>query len=317
MLNVSRLKVLREVAAHGSLTGAAQALSFSQPAISNQIAKLEQETGTRLIERGPRGVRLTGAGELLVRHADSVLSRLDQAQAELEEHLQVRRGRLRLGSFPTGFVDLASRALATFEAQHPEVEVSLEEVRLETAVDRLDDGQLDLALVFEYDVDVRDSDEPTRIHLLDDPMYLVVGRDHALARRREVELEHLRDEPWLEYTQGGPASRVLRGAFYAAGIEPRVMLEIDDLLAIQGLVVAGVGYSLVPGMALPSLRPELVVRSLGDRLPTRRVFAVWAASGLSPAAAAMVEILREVAGPLREKVRAGSAVSPAGDARSD
>lgn len=314
MLNVSRLRVLKEVAEHGSLTGAAQALSFSQPAISNQIAKLEQETGTRLIERGPRGVRLTGAGELLVRHADSVLGRLEQAQAELEEHLQVRRGRLRLGSFPTGFVDLVSQALATFDAQHPDVEVSLQEVRLETAVARLEDGQLDLALSFEYDLDSPATDESTRVHLLDDPMYLVINRVHPLARRRTVEFEDLRDEPWIEYTQGGPASRVLRHPFYAAGVEPRVILEIDDLLAIQGLVVAGVGYTLVPGMALPSLRPELVVRSLGELLPTRRVFALWPPSGLSPAAGAMVEILREVARPLQEKVRSGSAASPAGEA---
>lgn len=318
MLNVGRLRVLREVAHHGSLTGAAQALSFSQPAISNQIAKLEQETGTRLIERGPRGVRLTGAGELLVRHADSVLSRLAQAEAELEEHLDVRRGRLRLGAFPTAFVDLISRALATFKAQHPDVEVTLDEVRLEEAVDRLDDGELDLALVFEYDLETPDdADDATRLHLLDDPMYLVVGRAHPLARRRTVELKDLRDEPWLEYTQGGPASRVLRHAFYAAGIEPRVILEIDDLLAIQGLAVAGVGYTIVPGMALPALRPELVVRSLGDRLPTRRVFALWPGSGLSPAAAAMVEVLRDAARPLQDQVRAGSAVSPAGAAERD
>ncbi len=241
MLNVGRLRVLKEVATHGSLTGAAEALSFSQPAISNQIAKLEQETGTRLIERGPRGVRLTGAGELLVRHAESVLSRLDQAQAELEEHLQVRRGRLRLGAFPTAFVDLVARALATFKTAHPHVQVALEEIWAESAFDRLDDGELDLALVFQYDISSVLPDEQPRVHLLDDFMYLVVSRDHRLAHAREVTLEDLRDEPWLEYTQGGPASRVLRHAFYGAGIEPRVMLEIDDLLAIQGLVVAGVG----------------------------------------------------------------------------
>ncbi len=311
MLNVGRLRVLKEVATHGSLTGAAEALSFSQPAISNQIAKLEQETGTRLIERGPRGVRLTGAGELLVRHAESVLSRLDQAQAELEEHLQVRRGRLRLGAFPTAFVDLVARALVTFKAAHPQVDVELEEIWVESAFDRLDDGELDLALVFEYSLSTVLHEGHPRLHLLDDLMYLVVGRDHRLAHAREVTLEDLRDEPWLEYTQGGPASRVLRHAFYGAGIEPRVVLEIDDLLAIQGLVVAGVGHTFVPGMALPALRPELIVRSLGDQLPTRRIYALWPSSGLSPAAEAMLEVLEQAARPLQDQVRAGSAASPA------
>lgn len=314
MLNVGRLRVLKEVAQHGSLTGAAEALSFSQPAISNQISKLEQETGTRLIERGSRGVRLTGAGELLVRHAESVLSRLDQAQAELEEHLEVRRGRLRLGAFPTAFVDLVARALMTFKAGHPQVEVALEEVWLETAIDRLDDGELDLALVFQYDLStVLPQDHPS-LHLLDDLMYLVVAHDHRLAHAREVTLEDLREESWLEYTQGGAASRVLRHAFYAAGIEPRVMLESDDLLAIQGLVVAGVGHTFVPGMALPALRPELVVRSFDDQLPKRQVFALWPESGLSPAAEAMLRVLQGAARPLQDQVRAGSAVSPAGAA---
>ncbi len=315
MLNVGRLRVLKEVATHGSLTGAAEALSFSQPAISNQIAKLEQETGTRLIERGPRGVRLTGAGDLLVRHAESVLSRLEQAEAELEEHLQVRRGRLRLGAFPTAFVDLVARALVTFKAAHPDVEVALEEIWVESAFDRLDDGELDLALVFEYSLGTMfTDDEHPRLHLLDDLMYLVVGRDHRLAHAREVTLEDLRDEPWLEYTQGGPASRVLRHAFYSAGVEPRVMLEIDDLLAIQGLVVAGVGHTFVPGMALPALRPELIVRSLGDQLPTRRIYALWPTSGLSPAAEAMLRVLEQAALPLQDQVRGGSDVSPAGSA---
>jgi DNA-binding transcriptional LysR family regulator len=313
MLNVSRLRVLREVAQYGSLTGAAEALSFSQPAISNQIAKLEQETGTRLIERGPRGVRLTGAGELLVRHADSILSRLDQAQAELEEHLEVRRGRLRLGAFPTAYVDLVSRALATFKSAHPRVEVSLEEVRLETAVDRLEDGRLDLALVFQYDIAAAEPafDDRTCMHLLDDLMYLVVNREHPLARRPEIVLTDLRDEPWLEYTQGGAASRVLHHAFHAVGIDPRVILEIDDLLAIQGLVVAGVGHTFVPGMALPALRPELVVRSLGEQLPTRRVYALWPGSGLSPAAAAMADLLQAAARPVQDQVREGAGLHPA------
>ena len=315
MLNVGRLRVLKEVAIHGSLTGAAEALSFSQPAISNQIAKLEQETGTRLIERGPRGVRLTGAGELLVRHAESVLSRLEQAEAELEEHLQVRRGRLRLGAFPTAFVDLVARALVRFKAAHPQVDVALEEIWVESAFDRLDDGELDLALVFEYALgNTVLPDEHPRLHLLDDFMYLVVSRDHPLAHARDVTLDDLRDEPWLEYTQGGPASRVLRHAFYSAGIEPRVMLEIDDLLAIQGLVVAGVGHTFVPGMALPALRPELIVRSLDDQLPTRRIYALWPKSGLSPAAEAMLRVLEEAALPLQDQVRAGSAASPAGAA---
>ena len=128
MLDVRRLRVLREVAERGSLSAAAEALSFSQPAVSHQIAKLEQETGARLVERVPRGVRLTDAGELLVRHADVVLSRLALAESELEELLAVRRGHLRLGAFPSAFVHFVPRSLVGFRARHPNVEVTLLDV---------------------------------------------------------------------------------------------------------------------------------------------------------------------------------------------
>ncbi len=302
MLNTTRLRILREVAARGSLTGAAEALSFSQPAISNQIAKLEQETGTRLIERGPRGVRLTGAGELLVRHADSILSRLELAEAELEEHLHVRRGRLRLGAFPSAFIDLVSRSLASFRIAHPGVEVCLSEVSLEDAVKQLDDGELDLAVVFEYKLASVTFDEHPRKHLLDDPMYVVMPGDHPLRDRPKLRLADLRDEPWLEYTSGGPAAMQLRRAFSKAGFEPRVVLRIEDLLAIQGLVAAGVGSTLVPRMALPSLRPGLRVRTLGVSLPTRQVSALWPVSGLSPSAKAMLELLSSEAQRLQAEL---------------
>ncbi len=308
MLNVQRLRVLREVAAHGSLTSAAAALHFSQPAVSNQIAKLEEETGTRLVERGPRGVRLTGAGHLLVRHTEVVLQRLALAEAELEELLDVRRGRLRLGGFPSAFVDLVSRGLARFDAQHPQVEVTLSEVALEEAVRRLDDGELDLAVAFAYDVDPASAAEALpREHLLDDPMYLAVREEHPLASKPELTLADLREEHWVLFTQGGPASRELLRAFLAAGYEPRVALESDDLLAVQGLVAAGVGATLVPGMALPTLRADLAVRPLGPALPTRSVFALWPVSGLSPAASAMLGVLRDEAGGLRARLREADA----------
>jgi len=291
MLNVQRLRVLREVAARGSLTGAAEALAFSQPAVSNQIAKLEQETGARLVERVPRGVRLTEAGQLLVRHGDAILARLALAEAELAELLDVRRGHLRLGAFPSAWIDLVPRALARFEAQHPHVEVALREVSLEDGIARLDEGELDLLVSFEYPLAPVDPEgDHGRAELLEDPTYLLLRRDHPLAGREDLGLADLREEPWVQFTHGN-ASRALYRAFLAAGYEPRIVLETDDLSAIQGLVVAGVGSTLVPGMALPALRAGLVVRALGAALPSRRVHALWPGAGAAPAAAAMVPIL--------------------------
>ena len=303
MLDVRRLRVLREVAERRSLSAAADALSFSQPAVSHQIAKLEQETGARLVERVPRGVRLTDAGELLVRHADVVLSRLALAESELEELLAVRRGHLRLGAFPSAFVHFVSRSLAEFRARYPNVEVSLREVALEEADSQLEAGDLDLAVTFEYDVALprAAAARPASRHLLDDPMYVVLSRDHPAASRPDLRLRDLADEAWIQFTQG-PASKVLYRAFLLAGYEPRIVLETDDLAAIQGLVAAGVGVTLLPGMALPALRADLAARSLGADLPTRRVTARWPGTHRSPAAGAMLDVLTDHAPALRSEL---------------
>ena len=302
MLDVRRLRLLREVAARGSLSGAAEALSFTQPAISHQIAKLEQETGATLVERIPRGVRLTDAGLLLVRHADAVLSRLELAESDLEELLALRRGRLRLGAFPSSFIQLVSRSLARLRELHPGIDVTLAEISLEDSAAQLEAGGLDLAVAFEYGAPSPEPDGgPSRGHLLDDPMYLVLGADHPLASRSKIRLRDLADEQWLQYTQG-PASKVHYNAFLRAGYEPRIALETDDLLAIQGLVAAGAGVTALPGMALPTLRPDLAVRSLGDDLPTRSVFALWPRTHRSLAAEAMLGVLTEQAPLLRSEL---------------
>src|ERR687893_1699053 len=126
MLDVRRMRVLREVAARGSFSAAADALAYTQSAVSQQMAALEREAGTRLVERSARGVRLTEAGRALVRHADVILARLADAEAELEAIAGLRGGRVRLVSFPTAAATLMPRAIAMFRERHPGVELSLE-----------------------------------------------------------------------------------------------------------------------------------------------------------------------------------------------
>src|SRR4051794_37300908 len=125
MLDVRRLRVLREVAAHGSFSAAADALSYTQSAVSQQIAALEREAGTRLVERSARGVKLTDAGRALVGHADAILARLADAEQELEAISGVRGGRLRLAAFPSACATLMPLAVARFRERHPGVELSL------------------------------------------------------------------------------------------------------------------------------------------------------------------------------------------------
>src|ERR671930_1079104 len=134
MLDVRRLRVLREVAAQGSFSAAAEALSYTQSAVSQQIAALEREAGTTLVDRSARGVNLTDAGEALVRHADAILARLADAEAELEAIAGLRGGRLRLAAFPSAGATIMPEAIARFRARHPAVELTLEPADPEPAI---------------------------------------------------------------------------------------------------------------------------------------------------------------------------------------
>src|SRR5256885_1581602 len=151
MLNIGRLRVFREVAHRGSISAAAGALDYTQSAVSQQIAALEAETGMTLLERHPRGVSLTAAGQTLVGHAEGILARLDTAEAALSSIAGLRGGRLRMASFPTAGSTLMPLAIANFRSSYPDVELTLAEGEPQEIVPRLRAGELDLALLFEFD----------------------------------------------------------------------------------------------------------------------------------------------------------------------
>src|SRR5919206_4248283 len=151
MLDVRRLKVLREVAARGSFSAAADSLNFTQSAVSQQIAALERETGSTLLERGPRGIRLTDAGQALVSHADAILARIDDAEEELAAIAGLREGRLRLASFQSAGATLVPRAVASFRERHPGVELAMIEAEPPVATEHLLTGGNHLPLVHHYE----------------------------------------------------------------------------------------------------------------------------------------------------------------------
>jgi DNA-binding transcriptional LysR family regulator len=311
MLNVNRLRVLREVAHRGSFSAAADALSYTQSAVSQQIGALEAEVGMTLLERRPRGVSLTAAGQTLVGHAESVLADLDAAEAALAAIAGLRGGRLRMASFPTAGATLMPLAIATFRARHPAVELTLAEGEPEQVAPRLRTGELDLALLFEFDSSPDEraggstrTDGPelapggslTRVQLLQDPLYLALPRGHRLAGRRRLRLEDLREEAWIQTSRESPCARHVVRCCHAAGFEPRVSFQSDDYQTVQGLVGAGVGVALIPELALSVVREDIAVRALSPRPPARRVIAATAAGArLLPAAPAMLSVLGEVA----------------------
>jgi DNA-binding transcriptional LysR family regulator len=249
-------------------------------------------------------VRLTEAGEALFRHADAILARLADAEAELEAIAGLRGGRLRLAAFESAGATLMPPAIAAFRARHPAVELSLTLAEPEESIPRLHAGELDLALIFDSGPPARDTGIE-RLHLLDDPLLLVLGADHPLARRRTLRLADLADEAWIGGCVGGECNRLVNGACAAAGFTPRFAFETDDYTAMQGFVAAGVGVSLIAELGLRSVRDDVVVRSLGRETPVRRIHAATAAGAYrSPATAAMLEILGEVAAGYRGGVPA-------------
>ncbi len=313
MLNVGRIKVLCEVVRRGSFSGAAEALSYTQSAVSQAVARLEAETGATLIVRDRSGVRPTAAGASLVEHAEGIFARIEAAETELAAVLGVRAGRLRVASFPSAGATLMPLAIASFRERHPDVSLTLAEGEPEEIAPRLRAGEFDLALLFEFPgarerVGARLRTE----QLLVDPMYVVLPSEHPLAGKPALALADLRDQDWVQTSATSPCARHVVRSCVAAGFEPKVTFESDDYETVQGLVAAGVGVALIPRLALTHVHPGIVVRGLAPRSPTRRVVAATiAAAGVAPAAGTMIRILADVAKRYtRASAHAGEALIP-------
>jgi DNA-binding transcriptional LysR family regulator len=297
MMNLGRLRVLTEVVARGSFSAAAEALSYSQSAVSQAIARLEAETGTTLVVRDRRSVRPTAAGATLVEHAETILAQVRAAETDLQAVLGVRGGRLRVASFPSAGATLMPLAVATFRERHPDVALTLAEGEPEEIAPRLRAGEFDLALLFEFPgVRERPGAGLRSVTLLEDPMHVALPGDHPLAAKPALTLADLRDEEWVQTSASSPCARHVVRSCLAAGFEPHVTFESDDYETVQGLVAAGVGVALIPGLALTHVHSGIVVRALAPASPARKVVAAtMGRPGVAPAAKSMLRVLADVA----------------------
>src|SRR3984885_3769074 len=200
MLNVGRVRVLSEVVRRGSFSAAAEALSYTQSAVSQAIARLEAETGATLVVRDRRGVRPTAAGTTLVAHAETIFAQIESAEADLEAVMGVRRGRLRVASFPSAGATLIPLAVAVFREAHPEVTLTLAEGEPEEIAPRLRSGELDLALLFTFPVSRGEQLTAglRTVGLLQDPMHVALPREHPMADRPELRITDLQNEDWVQ-----------------------------------------------------------------------------------------------------------------------
>jgi DNA-binding transcriptional LysR family regulator len=278
--DAARLRVFREVVRRGSLSAAAEALTFTQPAVSRQIAALEREAGAQLLERTPRGIRLTDAGRVLLGHAEAILDRMAIARAQVESVVSLTAGRLRIGSFQTANVTLVPRAIAAFARTHPQIELSLAEATTRTAMAQLRAGEVDVAVVTHLP-DIEGPDVEL-VPLVDDEIFVALPLAHPLARKPKLRLRDLRDETWIE-APDGPSRPPLLSAAMAHGFEPRIRFGAEQWLSKQGLVAAGVGVTLIPSLAIATVRDDIVLRSLGPDGPRRRVVAALPVGYRAPA----------------------------------
>ncbi|OQR60280.1 LysR family transcriptional regulator [Streptomyces maremycinicus] len=307
MIEARHLRVLRAVAAGGSFSAAGRELGCTQPAVSQQMKALEASVGTPLLVRSGREMRLTQAGEALVRHAAGILSGLTAAEEEVAAIAGLRAGRVRLVSFPSGSSTLVPTALAALRAAHPGTRVSLEEAEPPKSVELLREGDCDIALAFRYEratgtgdaaqAGEGEWDDLVVRPLLTDRLVALVPERHRLARTDpsgSVAIGDLAAEPWIA---GCPRCRgQLVQVCESAGFTPRIDFATDDYPAVVGLVGAGLGVAVLPQLAIESVRPR-GVRAVALEPAVRREIVALTLPDLAqvPAVSATLEQLGRAA----------------------
>lgn len=265
--DVHALRVVKAIADQGSLTAAAASLGYSQPALSQQMKRLEQRLGVPVIERVGRSVRLTEAGRVLARHAPAVTTALGAAAGELAELRGLRAGRVRLAGFPSASPTVVPRLLTDLAGHHPGIAITYVEAEPPEAVEAVREDRADIALTFSYPGDRDDPHGPSASGLAvravgSDDLLAVLPEGHPAARDERVDVADLAGENWIA---GCPSCRGhLLELCGRAGFEPRIGFETDNFVAVEGLVAQGIGVATLPRMAVDSfpLIPGVITRPL-------------------------------------------------------
>ncbi|AUI61034.1 LysR family transcriptional regulator [Amycolatopsis sp. BJA-103] len=283
MLNLVQLMVLDAVARHGSMTAAAKELHYTQPAVSHHLARLEAETGAKLIQRIGRGIRLTPEGNLLAARAAEIVGRVEGAEAELAAQVGLRAGRVRMAGFQSVLSTIVPEAAASLARAHPGIELGLVDEHPVEALRMLREGQIDVALIFRYADTPREDQGLRLVHLLEDPIYLITSEPG------QTIADH-RDSIWI-----GGCTRCqdeLVTICGRAGFTPRISLVSDDIVVMQSLVAARMGVTTLPRLALRAHRlPGIHTTELAE--DPRQIYAVtYGDPPDPPAATALIRALQ-------------------------
>jgi DNA-binding transcriptional LysR family regulator len=304
MIDVRRLAVLREVHRCGTVTAAAAALHLTPSAVSQQLAALGRETRTRIVEPHGRRVRLTGAGLVLLQHADTVLAELERTDAVVASFASGGAGVASVGAFPTAINALVIPAMSRLRVERPAIRVNVSDVAGDASVQALMRGQIDIALWMAHPGS-RAAEERGALAepLLDDVMDVALPADHPCAATKAVALAELKDEAWVAGLPDSPCRKITEAACAAAGFAARVEHCTDDWTAVVGLVGAGAGVALVPRLARPAPPPSVVIRPVAFHPPRRTIqLLVRPAGAVTPHIAAVMAALHAEAAALDDHV---------------
>ncbi|MBT2441142.1 LysR family transcriptional regulator [Streptomyces sp. ISL-36] len=295
MLDLGRLRALHAVAVHGTVGAAAAALGYTPSAVSQQIAKLERETRTTLLERQGRGVRLTDEAQQLAATAETLLSIVEEAEVRLEERRGLPSGRLAIGCFASAARGLMPRVLAELARRHPSLDARLTEVDPHLSIDLVSRGVLDLAVAHDWDIAPMPTPQGVEQAAIgDDLCDVLVPHDHPLAARASVRREELVEERWITQPPGTVCHDWLIQTLRATGYEPHIVHRAEENPTQVALVAAGLGIALVPRLGRGPLPPEVAPVRL-DPMPMRRLHALWrAGAARRPAITETVRTLQEL-----------------------
>lgn len=298
MLDTRRLRIFCTVAEEGSFTAAAARLHFTQSAVSQQMAILEREVGTPLVDRRPRGIRLTAAGRLLAERARSLLNELAILEQELHR-IGERPSAVHLGVFSTAGAHLVPLVVRAYRQRHPDTELVLHPCQPDELAAQLADGVVTAGLTWDYDFAPRPDDGLRRHHLLDDPLRVLVPDGHPLAAAAApLRLRDLASEPWVARAHRPPYADAFEVMCRITGFEPDVVFRTEDYSSLQGLVAAGVGLAVAPRLALVAQRPDVVALTFDEPGFSRRIdAATLPETARDPVVVALVDVLREAARP--------------------
>ncbi len=274
MLDVRRLQVLQELDRRGTVGAAAAALHLTPSAVSQQLASLAREAGCPVVEKDGRNVRLTPAARVLLDHAGRLFAQLELLEADLQRHHKGEVGTVRVAAFQTAACHLVVPAAAELAGTHPDLKIELVQMDAPQSFLDVESGRLDLAISVEY-VGSPPAGDPrfSRVPLLHDQLRVLLPANHRCASQAEVALTDLSNEAWIGNLAGSPCHFVTMSACAAAGFSPLLKHHIDDWAIIVELAAAGLGVALIPGLAQPPPRDDIVIRPIGGTPVARNIFA--------------------------------------------